>query len=484
MKYSFTLAALAALAFGKEIPKDEARAAELYDSGVMHDRIMSEKFKQWDAMANARASALADPYVELHFAQCKDGKSVPFRDQATFFFRCNNMNLHHFLPHSMLGSQTGQGSSSWGWTSDDGREFAIIAQADGAAFAEVILGGKLRYLGRLPQTPGAAAAIWREIRVFKHYIVVGSESYNHHIQIFDLKKLLDIDYRSPVVFDPATDITGFYGNLPDGRAHNVLANDASGFAYVVGARPRTSECRSGLIFLDLKDPSKPEYAGCAAMDGYVHDAQCLIYKGPHTKYLGREICYGYNEDSLTIYDVTDKKYPQLVSVTSYEGATYTHQGWVLDTENQEFLVMDDEYDEYDGRGPAANGHATTLIWDIRNLEKPKQTGYYQAPRTSIDHNQYVFGNYSYQSNYGAGLSVLDISSIPQNPSGSGVREVAWFDVYREDDNMEGGGSKAFVGTWSSYAGFKSGYILINTIEQGAFLVKVQDPAKGGDWTAE
>ncbi|KAI6351755.1 hypothetical protein MCOR25_009756 [Pyricularia grisea] len=285
MKYSFTLAALAALAFGKEIPKDEARAAELYDSGVMHDRIMSEKFKQWDAMANARASALADPYVELHFAQCKDGKSVPFRDQATFFFRCNNMNLHHFLPHSMLGSQTGQGSSSWGWTSDDGREFAIIAQADGAAFAEVILGGKLRYLGRLPQTPGAAAAIWREIRVFKHYIVVGSESYNHHIQIFDLKKLLDIDYRSPVVFDPATDITGFYGNLPDGRAHNVLANDASGFAYVVGARPRTSECRSGLIFLDLKDPSKPEYAGCAAMDGYVHDAQCLIYKGPHTKYL-------------------------------------------------------------------------------------------------------------------------------------------------------------------------------------------------------
>lgn len=137
MKYSFTLAALAALAFGKEMPKDEVRAAELYDSGVMHERIMAEKFKQFDAMANARASQLADPYVELHFAQCRDGKSVPFRDQPTFFFRCNNMNLHHFLPHSMMGSQTGQGSSSWGWTSDDGREFAIIAQADGAAFAEV-----------------------------------------------------------------------------------------------------------------------------------------------------------------------------------------------------------------------------------------------------------------------------------------------------------------------------------------------------------
>jgi len=47
------------------------------------------------------------------------------------------MNLHHFLSHTDLGSNIGQGSSSWGWVSDDGREFAIIAQGDGAAFAEV-----------------------------------------------------------------------------------------------------------------------------------------------------------------------------------------------------------------------------------------------------------------------------------------------------------------------------------------------------------
>lgn len=96
--------------------------------------------------------------------------------------------------------------------------------------------------------------------------------------------------------------------------------------------------------------------------------------------------------------------------------------------------------------------------------------------------RYVFGNYSYQSNYGAGLSILDISSIPEKPNGSGVHEVGWFDVYREDDETDG--TLEFVGSWSSYAGFKSGYILINTIEQGAFLVKVQNAARGGDWTAE
>lgn len=47
------------------------------------------------------------------------------------------------------------------------------------------------------------------------------------------------------------------------------------------------------------------------------------------------------------------------------------------------------------------------------------------------------------------------------------------DIYPEDDNMPGGGSVDFVGTWSSYALFKSGHILVNTMERGAFVVKLQ-----------
>jgi hypothetical protein len=136
MRYTIALLGLAAIAFAKEIPKDAKRAAELYDSGVMHQEIMSKKEKFWAKQSRIGAFA-AEKWPELHFAQCRDGKAVPFRDQATNFYRCKNMNLHHFLSHTALGSQTGQGSSSWGWVSEDGREFAIIAQADGAAFAEV-----------------------------------------------------------------------------------------------------------------------------------------------------------------------------------------------------------------------------------------------------------------------------------------------------------------------------------------------------------
>ncbi|CRK16446.1 hypothetical protein BN1708_017497, partial [Verticillium longisporum] len=199
----------------------------------------------------------------------------------------------------------------------------------------------------------------------------------------------------------------------------------------------------------------------------------MVYHGPDKRYEGRDICYGYNEDTLTIYDVTNKaNVTNIISRISYEGAAYTHQGWVLDPKNQEYLVMDDELDEVRARGPAADGFPVTYIWDIRDLEKPKQTGLYKSKTKAIDHNQYVIDGLNYQSNYGAGLRVFDVSSIPRDPTGASVCEVAWFDLYPEDDDLPGGSDVEFLGTWSSYAYFKSGYVFINSIERGAWTVKL------------
>jgi hypothetical protein len=100
---------------------------------------------------------------------------------------------------------------------------------------------------------------------------------------------------------------------------------------------------------------------------------------------------------------------------------------VLDPNNQEYLLLDDEYDEYDGRGPAADGFPVTYIWNIKSLAAPKLTGYYKSKQKSVDHNQYVANGKSYQSNYGAGLRVLDVSSIPRDPTGAGVKEIGFFD---------------------------------------------------------
>ncbi|KAI8724346.1 hypothetical protein NCS52_00003500 [Fusarium sp. LHS14.1] len=466
------LATLISFSGAKEIKPDEAKAARLYDSGVVHNNLMALKNEEWVRQEEAGAFQ-SEQYPKLGYARCVDGFAEAIKGDRNNTFACHNADLHSFLSHAALGSTGGRGSSSWGWTSDDGREFVAIGQYDGTAFAEINKKGKLIYLGRLPQY--SEPSQWREIRTYKNYVVIGSEAVGHGVQIFDLEKLLDIDPAKPVIFDAKKDLTShFNALLPLGRAHNVVVNEELSYGVAVGAQPRTDpNCLSGLNFFDLTDPANPESLGCAKGDGYVHDAQCLVYRGPDERYQGRDICYGYNEDTLTIYDVTDKaNVTNIISRISYEGASYTHQGWVLDTQNQEFLVLDDELDERDGNGPGGDGFPVTFIWDIRDLENPKQTGFFKHPTKSIDHNQYVIDNFIYQSHYGAGLRVLDGRSIPEDPTGAGVYEAAWFDIYPEDDDLPGGGSVAFVGTWSSYAFFKSGYIFINTIERGAFVVKL------------
>jgi choice-of-anchor B domain-containing protein len=442
--------------------------------------------------------------------KCVNGLAIAIPGNANYTFQCNNVritsylhrpsythltplkvDLYSFKSHADLGSKIGEGSSSWGWTSPEGREFIALGQADGASFVEITKEGKMVYLGRLPQYTGAEPAIWREIRGFKDYVVIGSESDKHGIQIFDMRKvsqtpitflwsirrltkrqLLAVNPASPKLFTNEKDLAGHFNGLPIGRTHNVVTNEETNFIYSVGAVPRNASCRSGIIFINVTDIANPTSPGCAWQDGYVHDAQCIIYRGPDTKYVGREICYGYNEDTLTIYDVTDKTAPTIISRTSYDGASYTHQGWVLDKQWQEWLLLDDEYDEVNEAGLAADGNPITYIWNIKSLASPKQTGYYKSSAHSIDHNQYVHDGFAYQSNYGSGLRVLDVRSIPTDPTGNSVKEVGFFDIYPEDDFEEKGGLVDFVGSWSSYALFKSGFIFVNSMERGAFVVKM------------
>ncbi|KAI5778428.1 hypothetical protein EDC01DRAFT_674257 [Geopyxis carbonaria] len=463
MRFSVLAAGSLLLApvLAREIPNPARKAA--YDSGAVHAEIMGTKRSSF-ADKRAAGHYNSKQYKKIQKkTKCRNGKAGEFR--------CENVDLYSFYSHADLGSVTGEGSSSWGWT-HKGREYIIIAQADGASFSEVTKKGQLDYLGRLPNTAGSEPEIWREIRVMDDYAIIGSEAENHYIQIFDLKKLLTIKpSEKPKTFDSISDLTGLFKDLPIGRTHNVVANNDFKYAVSVGAAPRTAPQAGGLIFIDLSDPTNPTSPGYQAQDGYVHDAQCLRYRGPDTKYAGADICYGYNEDTLTIYDVTNKANASIISRTGYEGAAYTHQGWVLDPNNQHYLLMDDEYDEYDHTGAAADGFATTYIWDISSLEAPKQTGFYKSPQYSIDHNQYIANGKAFQSHYGAGLRILDVSSIPDDPTGSSVEQLGFFDVYPEDDGEDKQGVLDFVGSWSSYALFESGFIVVNTIERGAFVVK-------------
>lgn len=245
------------------------------------------------------------------------------------------------------------------------------------------------------------------------------------------------------------------------------------YAIAVGAQPRNQTCASGLQYIDLSDPSNPTSPGCASQDGYVHDAQCVKYNGPDRRFLGRNICVGYNEDTITVYDSTKKDgnpASEVLSRLSYPGATYCHQGWWTERNWHQYVLLNDELDERDGKGPGASGRPVTHIIDLSDLRNPKATGtFFATDHKGIDHNLYIVNGLAYQSNYGAGLWVHDVSSIKRDPTGKSVKVEGFFDIYPEDDAV--GGIVQFVGTWSHFL-FPSGFVLINTIERGAFIVKL------------
>jgi choice-of-anchor B domain-containing protein len=355
----------------------------------MHNRNMQHKMDNWMAEFDAGLLNSAQ-WPRLNYTKCVDGVAAAVPGNPLLTFRCRNMDLYDFINHATLGSSNGYpeshapdgsqfltGSSSWGWTDpESGREFIADGMYDGTALIEILPEGRMLQLGFLPcPVPVASRALWKEIRGYKNFMLIGSELGGHGVQIFDMSKLLTIDpATAPVRFDIVADVTGHFMDLEEGSSHNVVVNEEAGYAVAVGSHPVNRGCRGGPIFFDISDPSNPTRLGCNGADGYTHDAQCLIYRGPDERFVGRDICYGYNEDSLTIYDVTNKVNSTILSITSYEGATYTHQGWVLDKEWQQYLVMDDEIDELESAGPAADKYPVTYIWDISDLTAPKQTG--------------------------------------------------------------------------------------------------------------
>jgi choice-of-anchor B domain-containing protein len=216
----------------------------------------------------------------------------------------------------------------------------------------------------------------------------------------------------------------------------------------------SSTCNAGLHMVDIRQPKRPRFAGCFAADGYTHDVQCVVYRGPDTEHRGREICMAANEDTLTIVDVSDKKRPRMLSRTGYTGVGYTHQGWF--TEDQTRFLLDDEFDEMRA------GHGSrTYVWDVSNLDAPRVIGTHTGASHAIDHNQFIRGNLVYQANYTSGLRILDLEHVDE----AHLHEVGFFDVVPQDDDTE------FDGAWNVYPYFGSGIVLISGINQGLFVVR-------------
>lgn len=368
-------------------------------------------------------------------------------------YPCGNIDLQSVLPLSGMGG--GSGSGGWGWTDpSNGKEYAIAARSNGTAFVDISTPTNPIYLGNLPSATGTSN--WRELNVYNNTAYIVSDSNGSHgLQVFDLTRLRSVT-SPPMTFSADTRDTSFT------RAHTITVNAETGYLYVNGS----NTCSGGPRMFNLANRLAPAFAGCVSGDGYSHDSTAVVYHGPDSRYRGKEILVGSNEDTVTFFDVTTKSSPVQLARKTYSGVGYAHQG--VFTEDHKYFLLDDETDETE------NGHNTrTYVWNTTDLTNPVLAGIFTGPTAASDHNQFVKGNHSYQSNYKAGLRIVDVTNVG-NPAS--MREAAYFDVYPSSN------TNGFSGTWTNYPYYPSGNVAVFTIQGGLFVVKPKLSAPSNDFS--
>jgi choice-of-anchor B domain-containing protein len=376
-----------------------------------------------------------------------EGQSKCVNGVAAGTYACDGIEMLDHLWLEDLGLSFA--NDMWGWTDPaTQKDYAIIGGTEGTVFVDISDPEDASVVGMLPaHVLDSRRPFWRDIKVFDNHAFVVSEQIPHGLQVFDLTRLRD---ETGTFTEDA-----HYGEF--GNAHNININEDSGFAYVIGS----NTCDGGLHMVDISTPTSPSFAGCFGEHGYIHDTQCLQYSGPDTDYTGREICVNSNAAGdghfVSVVDVTDKADPVSIARVPYEASGYSHQGWF--TPDQKYFLQGDELDE------VRNGNNTrTRIWDMTDLDNPRHTGTFDNDTTSIDHNIYTERKLAYASNYTSGLRVYHTGKVDRGE----LKEVAYFDVYPENDNptFEGG-------TWSNYPYFKRDVVGVSTMDRGLFILKVK-----------
>lgn len=368
------------------------------------------------------------------------GKSYP----------CNGLTLQSYISAATMGAAEAQ--DSWGWTDpQSGKEYAIVALDNGTAFVDISNPTNPKYLARL--NTQVSSSLWRDVKVYKdHAFIVSDANGNHGMQIFDLRRLRTLTGSSPVTFTKSqTDGNLFWdgtGSSRKGSAHNIVINETSGYAYILGSRGYNS---GGPIIVKLDGnnngiPNDPIVVKLFPTLGYCHDAEVVIYDGPDPDYQGREIMIGAfsGNNKVNIIDFTNKSIPTIISSVTYSNEYYTHQGWF--TEDKRFFIVGDEVDE------DRDGFNTrTLVFNVEDLDNPSLIYTHYGATAAIDHNGYVRGNRFYLANYAAGVRIMKVDGLySQNPS---MTEINYFDCFPQNNIA------AFNGTWNVYPFFASGNLV-------------------------
>ena len=379
------------------------------------------------AVPSAGAQAPSGP------AECKGGVAAGYP--------CKSIDLMSFLPSSELGGA--RVADVWGWVDPETKkEYALLGSTRGVLFVDVSDPAKPVFLGTLAGK-AETALIWQELDVVNDHAYIVCDLSPCNLQIFDLTRLRGAESEQRWTPDSI---------FPIPNAHSIDSNPDTNHIFVNGS---LAVGGGAPVILDVSEPLTPQPVGIMADDGYTHDSLCRTYKGPDKPYRGNEICFNFNEDTVTIYDVTaNPMMPEQLARETYENASYTHSGAL--TKDHSYLISTDEGDE------GSFGLRSTLyIWDVRKLTAPKLIGTYVARSGAIDHNVYSEADALYHANYTNGFRILDL----KDASKAKLREVAYFDTMPTSDSPD------FDGAWAAYPYLPSGNVLVGGMSQGLFIVR-------------
>lgn len=395
-------------------------------------------------------AALAGLFVAVFFMGLSLNMSsqVPCEDGLAGQYPCSGIDLMSVRSFEELGGVgPGNGNDCWGWTFED-REFVLFGRSDGTSIVEITDPVNPVMIADIPTA--SVPSLWRDIKVIGDVAFIVSEAGEHGIQVVDLSQVPAMEPMGPL--GTLALYTGF------GGAHNIVANPEADFVYGVG----TDTFNGGLHIVDVSDPSNPILAG-AWEESYIHDAQVVNYTGPDPDYSGKEIAFAFSGFSgFYILDVEDKTDCQTISNLAGPEWIYPHQGWL--TEDQRFVLMNDEMDESAGIAEQTR----TWILDVQDLDNPTILGYHSGTLSVTDHNLYTHQGRVYEANYYAGLQVLDILNLENLE----MEQVASFDTNPFSDQTGTGG-----GAWSVYPYFESGNIAIST-QSHLFVVRLNESFSG------
>ncbi|HEX2296472.1 MAG TPA: choice-of-anchor B family protein, partial [Actinomycetota bacterium] len=333
-------------------------------------------------------------------AKCVKGKAAGYP--------CKGIDL---LAHVTLGTAEGGGVSDvWGWVDPaTGNEYAVLGGTGGVRFFDVTKPTAPVYLGRMVGKADTVG-MWVELEILNDHAYVVCDLSPCGLQIFDLKRLAGVEAAVPV-WRP--DVV-----LPLGTFHSIASNPDTNHIFLNGLGAVVGSPTGTPLIFDVSQPLAPTPVGAMADDGYTHDSLCPTYKGPDKRFKGNEICFNFNEDTITVYDVTaNPMQPEQLARVTYDTADYVHSGAL--TKDHSYLISTDEGDEVAHLRPS-----TLYIWDVRKLDAPKLIGEFVANSLSIDHNVYSEQDALYHANYTNGFRILDLKDASKGK----LKEVAWFDT--------------------------------------------------------